>query len=80
MATDSDARRQIVLAHADHVVVRHHDVAHLQVGHIEHAFDHRQCVGIEQPVLGGILQRVAQLLAILRGGKAPDTTHHGCGL
>jgi hypothetical protein len=54
------------LGQVDHVHLRarHHDVARGQVGHLEHAFDHRQGVGIDQVAFVRIVQDVEQLGAV----------------
>ena len=61
-----DARERIVAPHADHLRARHHDVAHLQVGHVEHALEHRERIGVDQPALGRLAQQLEQLRAVLQ--------------
>ena len=62
-------RRRIIAAHADHLIARHHDVAGLQIGHLQHPFEHGVGVSIEQTVLLGFTQAVEQLIAITRPGQ-----------
>jgi hypothetical protein len=47
-----------------HLRARHHDVARLQFGDLQYAFDHGQGIGIEQVALEGGMQQGHQLLAI----------------
>ena len=35
-----DARERLLASHAHHLRARHHDVAHLQIGHVQHALEH----------------------------------------
>ena len=69
-----DERNELVgrLADVDHVHLRarHHDVARLQLGDLQHAFDHRERVGVEQIALVRGAQQLDQLLAVL--GLAHD--------
>ena len=51
---------------ADHLRARHHDVAHLQVGDLNGAFDNRQRFAVQQLVLMGFAQQLKQLLAVFR--------------
>ncbi len=46
-----------------HLGARHHDVARAQVGHLEHAFDHRQRIGVDQVALVRVLEDFEQLAA-----------------
>ena len=50
---------------ADHLRPRHHDVAYLQVGDTDGAFDDGQRLVVEQLVLVGLAQDLQQLTAIL---------------
>ncbi|MNM77015.1 hypothetical protein D3C81_888570 [compost metagenome] len=51
---------------ADHLRARHHDVAYLQVGDLNGAFDDGQRFAVEQLVLMGFAQQLKQLLAVFR--------------
>ena len=46
-----DVRRRIVAVDDRHLRARHHDVAHLQLGDAQHAFEHRERVGVDQAAL-----------------------------
>ncbi len=56
------------LADVDHVHLsaRHHDVAHLHLGDLQRALDHRKGVGVEEISLERRVQQLEQLLAVLR--------------
>ena len=49
-----------------HLRARHHDVACLHFGHLQHAFDHCERVRIEQIVLVRAMQQFQKLLAVFR--------------
>ena len=48
-----------------HLGARDHDVAHGHLGHLQHALDHRQRVGVEELVLERAVQELEQLVAVL---------------
>ena len=50
---------------ADHLRPRHHDVAYLQVGDLDGAFDDGQRLVVEQLVLVGLAQDLQQLRRFL---------------
>jgi hypothetical protein len=52
-----------------HLRARNHDVAGGQVGHLEHAFDHRQGVGVDQVAFVGVVQNFEQFRAVLGLGE-----------
>jgi hypothetical protein len=52
-----------------HLRARHHDVAGGQVGDLEHAFDHRQRVGIDQVAFVGVVQNFEQFCPVLGLGE-----------
>jgi hypothetical protein len=54
-----------------HLRARHHDVARLHLGDLQHALDHGERVGIEQVPLVGGAQQLDQLLPILRLAREP---------
>jgi hypothetical protein len=58
------------LGDVDHVHLRagHHDVAGGEIGNLEHAFDHRQGVGVDQVALLRVLQQFEQLGSVLGFG------------
>ncbi len=60
-----EARGRIVAAHGDHLASRHHDVAHLQVGDFEHAFEHGAGVVVDDAALGRGTQDDDEIVAIL---------------
>ena len=67
-----------------HLRARHHDVAHLQLGDLQHAFDHGQRVGVQQVALVGGVQQLDQLLAVFRlahqdRAEALEQSGFGCG-
>ncbi len=51
---------------ADHLRARHHDVAYLQVSHLNGALDDGQRFAVQQFVLVGFAQQLKQLLAVFR--------------
>ena len=55
----------VVDRHDVHLRARDHDVAHRHLGHLQHALDHRQRVGVEQLALERAVQQLEQLLAVL---------------
>ncbi len=59
---------------ADHRHLRawHHDIAHAQVGDLQHALDHRQGVGIQQGSGARLFYQVQQLLAVIRPARGAD--------
>jgi hypothetical protein len=52
-----------------HLRARHHDVARAEFGHLEHAFDHRQRVGVDQVALVRVLQNFQKLGARVGLGR-----------
>ena len=48
-----------------HLRARNHQIARPQLGDLQHAFDHRQRIGVEQVAVVSIVQRLQQILAIL---------------
>jgi hypothetical protein len=56
----------LVDVHHVHLRARHHDVARLQLGHLQHALDHGERVGIHQVALVRGMQQLEELLAIFR--------------
>ena len=48
-----------------HLRARHHDVARLQLGDLQHALDHGERVRVHQVALVGGAQQLDQLLAVL---------------
>ena len=50
---------RIIAAHEHHLCARHHDVAHLQVGHLQHALEHGERVRVDQPALPRLAQHLA---------------------
>ena len=48
-----DLLRRIVAIDDDHLRARHHDVAHLQLDDLQHAFEHLEGVGIDDAALLG---------------------------
>ncbi len=54
-----------------HLRARNHDFAHLHLGNLHDALDHRQRVGVEQIVFVGGVQEFEQLLAIVRLAREP---------
>ena len=65
-----DLRQELLgrLVDVDHVHLRarHHDVARLQLGDLQHALDHGERIGVHQVALVGRAQQLDQLLAVLR--------------
>ncbi len=59
------------LGNIDHVHLRtrNHDVARRQVSNLENAFDHRQCIGIDQTAFVRIMQNFKEFRAIFRFGS-----------
>ncbi len=57
--------RRLVGPDAHHLRARHHDVADLQVGDLDGAFDDGQRLVVEQFVLMGTAQHVQQFVAVL---------------
>src|SRR5690606_31297499 len=57
--------RRLVGPDAHHLRARHHDVANLQVGDLDGAFDDGQRLVVEQFVLMGTAQHVQQFVAVL---------------
>jgi hypothetical protein len=55
------------LGHIDHVHLRarDHHVADLRLGDLQHALDHRERLGVEEPPLEGGMQQRDELLAVL---------------
>jgi len=47
-----------------HLRARNHDFADAHFGYLQHAFDHRQRVGVHQTVFVGAVQQFNQLLAV----------------
>jgi hypothetical protein len=58
--------RRVVTAHGNHLPTRHHDVAHLQVGHFEHALEHDAGVVVDHTALARRTQNGDEIVAILR--------------
>ncbi len=50
----------LVDVHHVHLRARHHDVARLQLGHLQHALDHGERVGIHQVALVGRMEQLEQ--------------------
>mgnify|MGYP007002814713 CR=1 FL=1 len=46
-----------------HLCAGHHDVAGAEFGHLEHALDHRQRVGVDQVALVGVLEDLQEFRA-----------------
>ena len=59
-------RGRLVAVHEHHLCTRNHDVAHLQIGDLQHALEHGQRIGIDQTALARFAQQGEQILAILR--------------
>ena len=58
--------RRIVDVDHVHLGTRDHDVPHLGLGYLEHAFDHGKRIGIEQiPLIGG-MEKFYELVPIFR--------------
>jgi hypothetical protein len=57
--------RRVVNRDDVHLRPRNHDVAHRHLGHLQHALDHRQRVGVEQLVLERAMQELEELVAVL---------------
>ena len=81
MAGLDDRRQQhlerVVAAHRDHLRARHHDVAHLQVGDAEHALEHTQRLGIDEPAALRLAQLLHEVVAVLglAGERAAELAH-----
>ena len=60
-----NAGRLVVERDDVHLRARDHDVAHRHLGHLQHALDHRQRVGVEQLALERAVQQREQFLAVL---------------
>jgi hypothetical protein len=61
-----DLLRRVVAAHHHHLRARHHDVAHLDLGDLQHAFEHGEHVRVDQAAVAGVLEHVAELLEVAR--------------
>src|SRR5262249_5108506 len=55
----------IVAPHANHLCTWNHDVAHLDVTDLQHAFEHGQRFRIHHAPLPGLAQQREQLLTVL---------------
>ena len=58
--------RRLVALDEHHLRARHHDVAHLHVGHRQHALEHDQRVAVEQAALARLAQILDELGEIAR--------------
>jgi hypothetical protein len=56
----------VVAVEHGHLRARHHDVAHLDVGHAQHALEHGQRVAFDDAAGFRVAQIVLQLAAVLR--------------
>ena len=54
-----------------HLRTRDHDFADPHFGHLQHAFDHRQRIGIHQAVFVGAVQQFDQLLTVFGFAHQP---------
>jgi len=54
-----------------HLRTRDHDLADAHLRHLQHAFDHRQRVGVHQTVFVGTVQQLDQLLAVFGFAHQP---------
>ena len=83
-------RSRLVAVHEHHLRTRNHDVAHLQVGDLQHALEHGQRIGVDETALARFAQQREQALAILRlrgealceplqpaSGRVEVLGHHG---
>ncbi|CAM2151793.1 hypothetical protein PT2222_270013 [Paraburkholderia tropica] len=52
-----------------HLGARHHDVARAQLGHLEHAFDHRKRIGVDQITRVRVLENFEKLAARVGLGR-----------
>src|SRR5215831_10106280 len=66
-----DAGRRLVAAHEHHLGARHHDVADLQIAHLEYAFEHGERVAVDDRAVGCLAQHLGERLAVLRLGGEP---------
>ena len=55
----------------DHLCARNHDVAYLQIGDLQHPFQHCQGFGIEERPVLGLFQQRNQLAAVSRLSHHP---------
>ena len=62
---DQLVRRRVALDE-HHLRPGHHDIAHLHVGHRQHAFEHDQRVAVEQAARTGLAQILDELGEIAR--------------
>ena len=49
-----------------HLRTRHHDVPDLELGDADHAFEHLQRIGVQQPAPLGVAHLLEQFLPVLR--------------
>ena len=61
-----EIRRLVVDRYAIHLRARDHDVAHRSLRHRQHALDHRQRVGVEQPSFERAPEQIEKLAAVFR--------------
>ncbi len=61
-----DLLERVVAPEIHHLGTRNHDVAHAQIGDLQHAFDHAQGIRIEQLALLRIFEHLQELLLVLR--------------
>jgi len=64
-----------------HLRARHHDVAHLHVGHRQNALEHDQCIAVEQTALARLSQILDQFGEITRlaGHRLRDASEPAAG-
>ena len=54
---------RLILRDDDHVAARHHDVADLRVGDLEHALQHRELVGADDAALEEACEELGYVVA-----------------
>ena len=76
-----DLLDRVVAIDHDHLRARHHHVAHLDLGDLEHRLEHLEHVGVDQAAIPRVREHVGELFEIARfaGDRFGDAAEPAAG-